>query len=94
LALDSHQIASGLDGEWFYREHAANSGHKQLRKIRTATVKVLVQRIREALKSSFAAAHLRFDSRDVLRSCPAEGSRRVLYKLCADVQWLHVDDSR
>lgn len=91
LAMDAHQIAAGLAGEWFYREHAANSGHKQLKKIRVATVKVLVQRIREALALSFAAANLPFESQDVLRSCPAEGSSRVLYRLCADVRWLHVD---
>ncbi len=90
VALDSSQIVSGLNGGWFYKEHAANSGHKQVKKIRKASVKVLVQRIREALASSFSQAGLRFDPRDVLRSCPAEGTNKVAYKLHADVRWHHV----
>jgi hypothetical protein len=84
------QIVSGLSGDWFYREHASNSGRRQVKKIRRATVKVLVQRIREAMASTFAKAHTRFDPCDVLRSWPAEGSTRVLYKLHADVHWDHV----
>jgi hypothetical protein len=90
IALDSLQIVSGLSGDWFYRDHAANSGHRQTKKIRRPTVKVLVQRIREAMESAFAAAHVQFNPADVLRSCPAEGSKRVLYKLHADVRWRHV----
>jgi len=89
LALDSLQIVSGLAGDWFYRDHASNSGHVQIAKIRRATVKVLVQRIREALASTFAEAHLRLEPGDVLRSCPVEGSKRILYKLRADVHWHH-----
>ncbi len=89
IALDSLQIVSGLSGAWFYRDHAENSGQRQFKKIRRQTVKVLVQRIREAMSCSFAKAALRFDPSDVLRSCPAVGSKRVLYKLHADVQWHH-----
>jgi hypothetical protein len=90
IALDSLQIVSGLSGDWFYREHASNSGQRQVKKIRRATVKVLVQRIREAMASTFTKAQVKFDPCDVLRSWPAEGSRRVLYKLHADVHWDHV----
>jgi len=90
IALDSLQIVSGLSGDWFYRDHAVNSGHKQVKRIRRATVKVLVQRIREAMASTFAKVGLRFDPRDVLRSCPAEGTNRVLYRLHAGVRWHHV----
>jgi hypothetical protein len=89
IALDSSQIASGLTGEWFYRDHAANSGFRQVKKIRRPTVKVLIQRIREVLASTFESAKLRFDPSEVLRSCPAQGSRRVLYKLHGDVRWHH-----
>jgi hypothetical protein len=51
---------------------------------------VLVQRIREAMASTFAKAQVNFDPCDVLRSWPAEGSTTVLYKLHADVHWDHV----
>jgi hypothetical protein len=92
IAMDSSQIVSGLSGGWFYRDHAANSGHKQVKRIRRASVKVLVQRIREAMASTFAKAGLRFDPRDILCSCPAEGTNKVLYKLFADVRWHHVGE--
>ena len=92
IAFDSSQIVSGLAGDWFYRDHAANSGNKQVKKIRRATVKVLVQRIREAMVSAFAKAGMRFDPYDVLRSCPAEGTNRVLYRLHADVRWHHTSE--
>lgn len=88
IALDSLQIVSGLTA-WFYRDHAANSGYRQVVKIRRARVKVVVQHLREAMASTFAQAHLRFDPCDVLRSWPAEGSKRVLYKLHGTFQWLH-----
>jgi len=88
IALDSSQIASGLKG-WFYREHAGNSGLRQVTRIRVATIKVLVQRIRRAMASAFAKVQVKRDPCDVLRSLPAEGSKRVLYKLLADVHWDH-----
>jgi hypothetical protein len=80
---------SGLSGGWLFRDHASNSGHRQGKKIRRATIKVLVQRIREAMAGAFEEAHLNFDPRNVLRSCYTEGSKRVLYKLQADVRWRH-----
>jgi hypothetical protein len=89
IAMDSLQIVSGLNGGWFYREHAANSGHKQIKRLRRATVKVIIQRIRDSMTSTFGVAHLGFDSRNVLRSCLAEGTNRVLYRLDADVKWHH-----
>jgi len=92
IALDSSQIVSGLAGGWFYREHAANSGHREVKRVRRATVKIIVQRIRDAMTSTFTKAHARFDPRDVLRSCPAGGTNRVLYKLHADVRWHHVGE--
>ena len=36
IGLDSSQIVSGLSGGWFYREHAANSGHRQVKRVRRA----------------------------------------------------------
>jgi len=90
IALDAQQILSGLSGDWFYRDHAANSGHRQMKKIRRPAVKVIVQRIREAMATVFTRAHLRLDPYDVLRSYPVEGSKRVLYKLIADVRWRHL----
>jgi hypothetical protein len=93
IAVDSLQIVSGLAGDWFYREHAANSGQRQVRKIRRPTIKVLAQRIRDAMSSTFGHSDLVFDPYDVLRSCPAVGSNRVLYKLCARVRWRHLDRS-
>ncbi|HET6844916.1 MAG TPA: hypothetical protein VFK06_25015 [Candidatus Angelobacter sp.] len=89
IALDSLQIVSGLTGDWFYRDHAANSEHPQPKKILRPTVRVIVQRIRDAMEVAFAKAQVKLDPHDVLRSCPAEGSKRVLYKLCADVRWHH-----
>lgn len=90
LAVDSLQIVSGLAGSWFFKDHALNSGQRQVRKIRRATVKVLVQRIREAIAATLEEAQLRLDPRDVLRSCYAEGTKRVLYKLHADIRWRHM----
>jgi len=89
LAVDSLQIVSGL-ADWFYKEHAANSRHKQGKKIRRPTVKVLIQRIRDAMARTFGRARLPFDPYQVLRSCPAEGTNRVLYKLHANVSWRHI----
>lgn len=90
IAVDSLQIISGLAGDRFYREHAANSGERQVKKIRRPAVKVLTQRIRDAMASTFGRARVGFDPYDVLRSCPAEGTNRVLYKLCAEVRWRHL----
>jgi hypothetical protein len=91
IAMDSLQIASGIRGGWFYRDHASNSGVRQTKKIRPATIKVLVQRIRDAM----VRAGVRFDPYIVLRAIPAEGSKRVLYRLDAEVDWLHrAEDAR
>jgi hypothetical protein len=88
IALDSSQIVAGLGG-WFYRDHAENSGHKQVKRVRRTTVKVIIQRIRGAMASTFSEAGLRFDPYEVLRSCPAEGTNRVLYKIHGGVRWVH-----
>lgn len=85
IAMDSLQITSGIRGNWFYREHASNSGLRQSVKIRPATIKVLIQRIRNAM----ARADVRFDPYIVLRAIPVEGSKRAVYRLDADVSWLH-----
>ncbi len=90
VAVDSLQIVSALASDRFFVEHAANSGQRQAKKIRRATVKVLIQRTRESLAATFAQARLKFDPSDVLRSCHAEGSKRVLYKLRASVRWRHI----
>lgn len=92
IAMDSHQISSGLAGSWFYRQHSLNSGTRQVARIRPATVKVLVQRIRDAMTSTFIVAGLTTDAYEVLRSIPAVGSRKVLYQLYADVDWQHFRD--
>jgi hypothetical protein len=89
LAIDSLQIVSSLAADWFYLEHAANSGHRQLRKVRQPTIKVSIQRIRDAMSAAFDTLQLKFDPHQVLRSCAAEGTNRVLYKLCAHVSWRH-----
>ncbi len=89
LAVDSLQIVSGLTGDRFYSQHAANSGCKQIRKIRRPTIKVSAQRIRDAMGSTFIRAKTGFDPYRVLRSCFAEGTNRVLYKLCSQVHWQH-----
>jgi hypothetical protein len=89
LAVDSLQIVSGLSGDRFYSQHAANSGHKQVNKVRRPTIKVSAQRIRDGMSSAFDEARVGFDPYDVLRSCLAEGTNRVLYKLCAQVRWQH-----
>ncbi len=89
VALDASQIVSGLNNDWFYRDHALNGGSRLTKKIRRPAVKVMVQRIRDAMRLAFGQAHLNFDPLDVLRSYPVEGSRRVLYKLTADVRWQH-----
>lgn len=90
LSLDSLQIVSGLMGDWFYRDHAANSGYRQTNKIRRQTVKVVVQRIREAMEDVFEQAQLSCNAWDVLRSHPAPGTKRTLYRLHGDVRWQHL----
>lgn len=89
LALDAFQIASVLSGGWFYRDHARNSGIRQPTKIRVATIKVLVQRIREAMAAVFAKAGVPHDPYEVLQSFRAEGSTRALYRLNATIKWNH-----
>ncbi len=89
ISLDSLQILSGLTGDWFYRDHAANSGCRQTRKIRRQAIKVLVQRIREAMEFVFEQARLTCDPWDVLRSRSAVGTKRALYRLHAEVYWSH-----
>lgn len=90
ISLDSLQILSGLSGDWFYRDHAANSGYRQMRKIRRQAIKVLIQRIREAMDKTFREAHLTCNASDVLRSPTAAGTKRALYRLHADVRWQHL----
>jgi hypothetical protein len=93
IAFDSKQIASGLRGGWFYRDHAANSGVRQLVKVRVPAVKVIIQRSREAMSVAFEHAHVRIDPFDVLQSLPAAGSgNRILYKLKAEVIFRHSID--
>jgi hypothetical protein len=92
VALDARQIAATLDGEWFYRDHAANSGAVQRVKVRAPAVKVLIGRIRDAMRLKFAEAHLQLDPFDVLQSVPTIGSNRVLYRLRADVRFIHSAD--
>jgi hypothetical protein len=93
IAVDSLQMVSGLAGDWFFREHASNSEQRQIKKIRRATIKVLVQRIRAAMALSFREANVGFDPYNVLRSCPAQDSNRVLYRLCAEIRWQHLNNT-
>lgn len=92
VAFDSRQIASGLRGGWFYRDHAANSGVLQVVKVRVPAVKVIVQRIREAMATVFEEARVKIDPLNVLQSWPAAGSNRVLYKLAAEIKFRHSAD--
>lgn len=90
-ALDAFQIASTLSAGWFYRDHAKNSGVRQTTKVRVATIKVLIQRIRKAMTSVFAGMGLTYNPYDVVQSFPAEGSKRALYRLNnATVKWNHI----
>lgn len=88
IALDAFQIVAGLNGR-FYREHGLNAGMRQAPKVKVPTIKVLAQRLREAMASVFAKAHMKCDPYNVLRSFPVEGSNRVSYRLHADVRWEH-----
>lgn len=88
VALDSFQITSGIDG-WFYRDHGKNGGLRYTTKVRVPTVKVIAQRIRQAMTTCFVEADLPADPYNVLRSFYAEGSKRALYRLHAHVHWDH-----
>ena len=90
ISLDSLQILSGLRGDWFYRDHAVNSGYRQIKKIRRQAIKVLIQRVREAMDETFKQAQLTCNAWDVLRSPSAAGTKRALYRLHADVRWQHL----
>jgi hypothetical protein len=88
VALDAFQIASGIGG-WFYRDHGKNGGLRYTTKVRVPTVKVIAQRIRQAMANGFAEAGLPTDPYNVLRSFYTEGSRRALYRLHAHIHWEH-----
>ncbi len=88
VALDAFQIASGVGG-WFYRDHGKNGGLRYTTKVRVPTVKVIAQRIRQAMTDCFAEAGLPADPYNVLRSFYADGSKRALYRLHAHVYWEH-----
>ena len=88
VALDSLQIASQIGGDWFFRDHGLNRGWRQLTRIKRASVKVRVQRIRAAMASCFIEAHLGFDPYEILRSCPTS-TNKVLYRLNGHVEWHH-----
>jgi hypothetical protein len=88
VALDAFQIAAGLSCR-FYREHGVNAGMRQTIKVRVATVKVLVRRIRQAMADVFSEAGLHCDPYEVLRTFTPEGSSRALYRLHADTRWQH-----
>jgi len=88
IAMDAAQVVSGLGG-WFFRDHARNSGNRQIVKVRVPTVKVIVQRIRKAMAVAFDKAGTPFNPYDVLQSFHAEGTNRVLYKLNAAVLFEH-----
>lgn len=87
-ALDALQITSGLHG-WFYRDHGKNGGTRYTTKVRVPTVKVITQRLRQAMAKCFTEAGLPADPYNVLRTFHAEGSNRALYRLHAHVQWDH-----
>ncbi len=88
LALDAFQIAAGLSSH-FYREHGRNAGIRQTVKVRVATVKVIVARIRKAMAGAFKEAGVVCDPYEVLRTVTAEGSSRALYRLHADIRLEH-----
>ena len=88
VALDAFQIASGVRG-WFYRDHGKNGGFRYTTKVCVPTVKVVAQRIRQAMANTFVEAGLPADPYNVLRSFYAEGSRRALYRLHAHIHWEH-----
>ena len=89
VALDAAQIVGVLTAEWFYRDHACNSGVPQRIKVRVPTVKVSIGRIRAAVAVKLAEAHLEINAYDVVESVPVVGSNRVLYKLNADAVVIH-----
>lgn len=89
IASDSLQIVTSIRGEWFFRDYGVNAGSRQTIKVRRPTVKVSIERIRKALAIVFEKTNISLDPYDVLRSCLAVGTNRVLYKLHGRVEWSH-----
>jgi hypothetical protein len=92
LSLTASQIAACFQADEFYGRHGFNiaSNGKLRRRVVRSTVKVYVQRIRQALTLSFREANLRLDPCNVLAS-EETGSNEAGYRLRGTFDWLHTD---
>ncbi|HEV8414598.1 MAG TPA: hypothetical protein VGQ49_13465 [Bryobacteraceae bacterium] len=87
LPQSASQLAAGLNADLFSMRHGSNApkSRKQARRFTHTTVKVYVERIREAMALVFREAGANVDPYLVLIS--EQG-----YKLKATVEWIHLVD--
>jgi hypothetical protein len=89
LPESASQLAARLNADAFATQHGAHSptSRKQTRKFTHGTVKVYVERIREAMAVAFKEAGVNLDPYLVLTSESG-------YRLKATVEWVHLVDQR
>lgn len=92
LPQSASQIEACFRTDPFYREHAANATSQGTlrRRVSQSSVRVYVERLREALDISFRKANLRIESRSVLVS-EETVTNEIGYRLLGTFQWLHTD---
>ena len=85
------QVESGVKADEFYVRHGLSAGttRKTTRRIRRASIKQYVSRIREALGWVFQEAGVDLEPCNVLLSEATVG-KEVFYRLKANVHWVHL----
>lgn len=91
LPQNAAQIAAGIKASAFYRNHGMNAGLPTRRKISRSAVKEYVKRIRKALNIALRRRTQPVDASRLLISAKTVGNE-VQYRLCAPVEWKHVED--
>lgn len=93
LPQSASQIESGMRADRFCTEHAFNvlRSRRPPTLIGRRSVRVYVERIRQALALAFEEAGIDLDPRSVLVSDRAVDCNEVAYLLKANVEWIHED---
>jgi hypothetical protein len=91
LPQTASQIEAGFRADPYCSRHGANARtlRKQTRNIGRTSVRVYVERIREALQIAFTEAGVNLDPYQVLASKRTTGNQ-ILYQLKAYVDWIHM----
>jgi hypothetical protein len=92
LPQSAAQVVAGLRNHPFYARHGMNakSGVKLTRRFSHSSIKVYIERTRQALQAAFDEAGANLNPFAVLISEETEGNM-VRYRLKATVEWIHLD---